>query len=191
MASEIGFKVPDTVITSDPERVVAFYKYHPGGIVVKLLAVSPLVGRVIYTNIVTPEYMDKIQSVKFAPAIFQELLPKSYELRVTVVGDRVFSAKIYSQEDSITALDWRTQPEVNDFSVRMEISTLPQDIKGKTLELMKRLGLRYGSLDMVVMPDGEYVFLEINPSGQWHFVQLKTGAQIAEALANLLVKRVN
>ena len=73
----------------------------------------------------------------------------------------------------------------------MEISTLPQDIKGKTLELMKRLGLRYGSLDMVVMPDGEYVFLEINPSGQWHFVQLKTGAQIAEALANLLVKRVN
>lgn len=188
IASEIDFHVPDTIVTSDPERVKGFYKAHPQGIVVKLLGVSPLVGKVIYTNAVTAEYMKQIDSVKLSPSIFQALVQKNYELRITVVGDQIFPAKIYSQEDPRTAIDWRVQPEVNDFNVRMEITNLPIDMETKIFRFMKKMGLRYGSIDMIVTPNGEHVFLEINPSGQWHFVQLKTGAQIARALANLLVK---
>lgn len=188
VASEVGFCLPDTIVTSDPARVREFNKSHPEGIVVKLLGVSPLVGKVIYTNVVTAQYMAQIDSVKLSPAIFQVLLKKSHELRITVVGDKLFPVKIHSQEDIRTAIDWRTQPEVNDFDVRMEITTLPEAVKTKVFRLMKRLGLRYGCIDMVVTPDEDYVFLEINPSGQWHFVQLKTGALIAEALANLLVE---
>lgn len=188
MASKIGFRVPDTVVTSDPERVRRFYHVHPRGIIVKLLGVNPLVGKVIYTNVVTAEYMNQIESVKLSPSIFQALTQKSYELRITVVGDQIFPAKIYSQEDARTATDWRVKPETNDFNVKMEITDLPKEVEVKVFALMKEMGLRYGSIDMIVTPGGEYVFLEINPSGQWHFVQAKTGAQIARALANLLIE---
>ncbi|MEW5805560.1 MAG: hypothetical protein AB1721_02460 [Patescibacteria group bacterium] len=188
VASEIGLSVPDTIITSDPERVVDFYNSHPEGIVVKLLGASPLVGRVIYTNIVSEEYLKEIQSVKLAPAIFQLMLRKNYELRITVVGNEMFPAKIYSQEDPRTTVDWRTRPEVNDFNVKMEQTVLPKFVGEQIKELMGRLGLRYGCIDMAVTPEGNYYFLEINPSGQWYFVQLKTGARIAEALAKLLVE---
>jgi len=188
IASGIGFCVPDTIITSDPERVKKFYETYPQGIIVKLLGVSPLVGKVIYTNVVTAEYMNQVESVKLSPSIFQVLVQKSYELRITVVGDQIFPAKIYSQEDPKTAIDWRIKPEINDFNVRMEITNLPKDVETKIFGFMEKMGLRYGSIDMIVTPNGEYVFLEINPSGQWHFVQLKTGAQIAKALANLLMK---
>jgi glutathione synthase/RimK-type ligase-like ATP-grasp enzyme len=188
VASEVGFYLPDTIITSDPKRVIRFHESHPEGIIAKLLGVSPLVGKVIYTNVVTADYMTQIDSVKFSPVIFQVLLKKLYELRITVVGEQIFSAKVYSQEDKMTAIDWRVRPELNDFDVRMEITTLPEVVETKIFELMRKLGLRYGCIDMVVTPTGDYVFLEINPSGQWHFVQLKTGAQIAEALANLLVE---
>ena len=189
LASKIGFLVPGTIVTSDPKRVTTFYEAHPEEIVVKLLGVSPLIGRVIYTNIVTSEYLHQIQSVKFSPAIFQTLVQKSHELRIKVVGNQIFPAKIYSQEDPKTSVDWRTQPEVNDFDVKMEQTILSQEIENKIFELMRRLGLRYGCIDMAITPTGECVFLEINPSGQWYFVQLKTEMKIAEALAGLLTEQ--
>lgn len=187
-ASKIDFKIPDTIITSDPETVRNFYKNHQENIAVKLLAVSPIPDKVIYTNKVTSEYLEQIESIKMSPAIFQEIIPKSCELRITVVGDKIFPIKIYSQEDKETALDWRRKPLLNDFEVKMEPCELPQLVTKQIRSLMKTLDLRFGCLDMIITPKGEYVFLEINPNGQWYFAQLKTGVKIAEAIADLLVR---
>ena len=114
-AIESGFAVPDTLITSDPEEVTQFYHRHPQGIIVKVLGASPMVGKVIMTNVVKDEYLSKIESVKLAPSIFQSLVKKDYELRITVVGEKMFPIKIYSQEDQKTSIDWRTKPTLNDF----------------------------------------------------------------------------
>lgn len=186
-AAELGFVIPNTVITSDPLCVRRFYEDNSRDIVVKLFASSPILNRVIYTNVVTQQHMDRIDTVRKSPSIFQARIKKAYELRITVVGHKIFPVKIHSQEDEETSLDWRKKPKLNDFTVRMEPTTIPPHIEQQIFLLMRAMNLRFGCIDMIVTPDDQYVFLEINPNGQWYFVQLKTGVQIAEAIAQLLI----
>ncbi len=185
-AHKVGFVTPDTVVTSDPNAVRAFYKKHNGNIVVKNLATSPIMDYVLATNVVTDTHMAQIESVKLTPSIFQRRIPKKHELRITVVGEKIFAVKIYSQEDEATSVDWRVKPKLNDFEVRMEETDIPQEIRNKIQQYMWLVGLRFGCIDMIVTPEDQYIFLEINPNGQWYFVQLRTGAKIAEAIADLL-----
>jgi len=186
IARQVGFEVPDTVITSDPDRVRYFYKEHGGDIIVKVLSPSPMIDYVLLTNRVTSEYLDKIESLKMSPSIFQEYISKKYELRITVVGEKIFSAKIHSQDDEKTSLDWRARPKLNDFEVKMEPTDLPPEIERRLILFMRAMNLHFGCIDMIIANDGRYVFLEINPNGQWYFVQLRTGVEIAKAVADLL-----
>lgn len=188
IATEIGFNVPDTLVTSDPDKVRSFYKKNDKDIIVKQLSASPILNKVLFTNRVDDNNLKLIDSVKIAPSIFQKRISKKYELRITVVGEKIFTAKIHSQADESTSLDWRVRPKLNDFEVKMEKTDLPLEIKSKIKTFMDRLNLRFGCIDMIVDRKGEYVFLEINPNGQWYFVQLHTGAEIAKAIAHLLVK---
>ncbi len=186
LATQIGFTIPDTLVTSDPDRVKGFYEKHNGNIIVKLLNATPMVNQVLYTNRVTAEYLAQIDSVKMSPSMFQACISKEYELRITVVGDEIFPVKIYSQEDEATSLDWRKKPKLNDFDLKMEQTTLPEKVEQRIRNYMKAIGLHYGCIDMIVGKDSKYIFLEINPNGQWYFVQLRAEAKIAKAIANLL-----
>jgi glutathione synthase/RimK-type ligase-like ATP-grasp enzyme len=126
------------------------------------------------------------EQLSTCPVTIQNYIPKRVELRITIVGKQVFPCAIYSQEGSLEdQVDWRHGAE----NLRHEIYSLPAEIETKCLELMKHLGLEFGCIDMVVTPDNEYVFLEINSHGQWLWVQQKTGMPIAEAIANLLITR--
>ena len=103
------------------------------------------------------------------------------DLRVTVVGDELFAAAIHSQESeypSTSGWTWATRG-----------SRLPtcQRTSLEDVDLMGRLGIVYGAIDLRRMPDGRHVFLEINPAGQWLFVEAVTGQPIAAALARLLL----
>ena len=187
LAVQTGFKIPDTLITSDPERVRNFFNAHNEDVIFKLLAASPIQDEVMYTNRLTRDFLKNIERIKSSPTIFQAYVPKAYELRITIAGDKIFPAKIYSQDDSGTALDWRRRPKLNDFEAKMEITELPLHIEQSIRSFMLAAKLDFGCFDMIVTPDGEYVFLEINPSGQWYFVQLRTEAKIGEAVADLLV----
>ncbi len=186
-ATKVGLRVPDTVVTSDPRPIRALHDDCGGNMIVKTLGFSPILDHVLYTNKVTAERMASIDSVKMCPSIFQENVAKEYELRITIVGDRIFPVKIHSQADELTAIDWRAKPKLNDFEVRMEPTVLPPDVEAKLRRFMSLMGLRYGCIDMIVTPSGEHVFLEVNPNGQWYFVQLRTGIEIADAIADLLV----
>lgn len=186
-ATKAGLKVPETIVTSDPERIRKFYADCGGDIIVKTLGFSPILDHVIYTNRVTTERMAAIDSVKLSPSIFQAYVAKEYELRITVVGNRIFPVRIESQADESTAIDWRAKPKLNDFEVRMMPWSLPADVEQKVRSFMDLMGLRYGCIDMVVAPSGEHVFLEVNPNGQWYFIQLRTGIEIADAIADMLV----
>jgi len=181
------FTIPETLVTSNPDSVRRFYEEHSRLIVTKLLSASPILNYVIYTNIVAEQHIQQIDSVKMSPAIFQSCVEKEFELRITVVGTRLFAAKLYSQEDSQTKVDWRRKPIGDDYVVRMEPFNLSPEIEKSIFLFMRELGLRYGCIDMAVTPRGEYVFFEVNPSGQWYFVQLRTGMPIAEAIADLLI----
>lgn len=182
------FPIPDTVFTSDSEVVRAFFRRNKGLMVTKIIATSLIQDHVVYTNVVTEEHMKEIDSVKMSPAIFQSFVKKKYELRITVVGLRIFAARIFSQEDAETSIDWRKKPTGTDFEVKIEPVDLPIEIGERVISMMKSLNLRYGCIDMAVTPEGEYIFFEVNPSGQWYFVQLRTGMEIGRAIAELLLE---
>lgn len=177
IASEIGFDVPDTLITSNPERAQDFWQHCQKQMVMKTLILSPMEDRVIYTNKVTEELIQKIERIKSSPVILQRLVPKKYELRITIVGDNIFPVQV----DSDSKIDWRRS------RIKLKRHSLPKSIKEKCFQLVKKLGLRYGCIDMMVTTNNQYIFLEINPNGQWSFVEERTGMPIGKAIAHLLV----
>ena len=146
--------------------------------IIKSLMMSLTEDRAIFTNIVTEELMKRVQRLRSSPVILQELLHKRHELRITVVGEKIFSAEIINN----SPVDWRRK------QIQVVVYNLPDLIKSMCLQLVKKLGLRYGCIDMIVTPKNEYFFLEINPNGQYWFVEEKTGLMIGKSIAHLLME---
>ena len=143
------------------------------------------IGVSLPTTRITRDHEEMLDAVAELPCFFQQYIAKRYELRVTVIGDQVFAAKIHSQDDPRTATDYR------DFSadILYEAETLPPEIARRCLDFVHSYGLTYGALDLIVTPDEAYVFLENNPVGQFLFVeQLVPELDMTGALAACLVR---
>ena len=193
-AQRMGFRVPASLVTNSPEQVRSFKAGIPGDLIFKSMS-SPMLGadlvadgeRIsagIGTTIITDDMMDSLDAVSELACHFQEYIPKKYELRVTIIGARIFTAKIDSQADSRTAIDSR------DMSAPIKYAPyyLPDDLQRRCLQYIGSYGLNYAALDFIVTPDGEYVFLENNPGGQfWYIQQLIPEFKMLEALADRLI----
>lgn len=189
LAGRLGFELPDTLITNDPDEFLDFYDRHEGRLITKALNLpwparedGEITARL--TEAVSTRDAAYADAIRFAPVIAQEYVPKRVELRVTVVGRAVFAAEIHSQESNHARLDWRRY----DLSTtRHQAHRLPGEVARRCVELVERLGLCYGAIDLILTPDGRYVFLEVNPSGQWLWIEKATGLPIGEALCDLLL----
>lgn len=179
-AAAVGLKVPRTLITSDPTAATKFLKeVGVGKTVFKLFSATEHTWR--ETRVIQHDELDRIDDVRLAPVIFQEYIEADVDLRVTIVGERVFPAAIFSQETNYQA-DFR----MNIDTVRIEPTDLPDPITDQLRALMKRLHLVYGAVDMRRTKGGEHVFLEVNTAGQWLFVEEATKQPITEAVADAL-----
>ena len=188
IADQLGFNIPRTVITNDPEEARKFISTIHGPIVAKPLSrgyidESDQPGA-IYTNLVETEHLERIQQILYTPSLFQEYVPKDVELRITVVGKNVFAAEIHSQQKEETRHDWRRDALILEHREHQ----LPDDVRQKCVNLAKAFDLEFGAIDMILTPDGHYVFLEINPNGQWAWIEETTGLPISEALIELLCR---
>lgn len=188
VAGEVGFELPPTLVTTSPDDLIAFYREHNGAIISKLadIAFHQTLGREFarYTEIVSKRDMGYVDSVRYCPMIYQAYVPKRFELRVTVVGQEVFAAEIHSQESHHTKHDWR---RYDDGQTPYRPHHLPSDLRQLCLRLTERLGLCYGAIDLVLTPDGRYVFLEINPAGQYLWIEDVTRLPISDAVCDLLI----
>ena len=189
-AAGVGLRVPATIVTNSSTELMRFCERLGGAIAVKAIrpfAATELSGstKLIYTNKVGREYLRAHKaSIRLAPVFAQEYIEKDVELRVTVVGEKVFSCAIHSQDSARTKDDWRRY----DFKrVRHHSHTLDTGVAEKLLRLMKLWGLVYGAFDLIITPEGDHVFLEVNPSGQWTWIEAFTGMPISQALAELLI----
>ena len=187
-AARLGFEVPRTLVTTDPDRLLDFYCEHDGRIISKVLEqLGTYAGDddfCRFTEPVSTSDLGHVDDVSLSPVIVQPYVDKTVELRVTVVGSQVFAAEIHSQQSNHARLDWR----------RYDLKTtphrpheLPTQIADRCVRLVEALGLCYGALDLVLTPDGRYVFLEINPAGQYRWIEKATGLPISEALCDLLL----
>jgi hypothetical protein len=184
VAREVGFEIPRTIVTNDPDEVRRFVAASQTQTIYKGLSqardLEP--GKALFTGLLTQERIADLDLIRVTPGIFQERVQKSHELRVTVVGTRIFSAKIDSQAHAKATLDWR--PFLQD--LEYEVVDLPREVEARILAFMKTFGLIYGAFDFIVTPEGRYVFLEVNPSGQYMWVECATGLEITMALADAL-----
>lgn len=181
VASRLGLRVPRTCMTNDPERARAFVAAQAGGAIFKSFSATPQTWR--ETRPVREVDLELMDTVRFAPVIFQELIGGGLDIRVTVIGDEVFPAEIRAGE-SAYEFDFR----LDSAHAPIAVHPLPEAVQDRLLALMAHLGLRYGAIDLRLAPDGEYVFLEINPAGQWLFVEIATGQQISAALAGHMAR---
>jgi len=182
-ASKAGLKTPMTLISNDPVRVAAFAQTLRGA----ECALKPLhaIGvtddrgyHLPLTTTIPPG--QALDSVALAPSIFQPYVEKESELRCVVIGEKIFAAKIHSQGDERTRRDWRGAKRSH------EIFSLPDHVEASIRRLMRAFGINFASIDMILTPEGEFVFLELNPNGQWLWLELELGLPLVASMVDLL-----
>lgn len=192
VAEGCGLQIPRTLVSNDPDQVRAFAAECPGGLITKMMHSFAIYGEegeenVVFTSPVTDEDLEDLDGLALCPMTFQEAIPKARELRVTVVGERVFTAGLTAHLGTEGQGDWRIVGSKTELEWRED--QLPRAVERGLLRLMDALGLDYGAADFIVTPDGRYVFLEVNPAGEFFWLQRAPGLPIAEALADVLLGR--
>ncbi len=183
LAHRLGFELPDTTITNDAAWVERL-RGRQGALITKLL--TPLSAsmegsaRFFYTARVP----DELVGLSLAPQIFQPLIEKAHELRVIVVGQEFFTASIDASGSAHARVDWRRLQKAD--GARWKKATLPNALMKKILRLMRGLGLVSGALDFIVTKQGRHVFLEVNPAGEWGWLERDLGFDISGAFARAL-----
>jgi hypothetical protein len=188
VAGRLGFELPPTLITNSPADFLDFYRQHNGQIISKLVGSAFMfsLGTTFsrYTEVVSSRDVAYAESVRLCPIIFQAYVPKRFELRISVVGEQVFAAEIQSQDSNHTRHDWR---RYDSFRTVYRQHTLPDDLHQRCVRLIKHMGLRFGAIDMVFTPDGRYVFLELNPNGQYLWLEEAANLPISDAIVDELL----
>jgi hypothetical protein len=190
-AAAAGLAVPETLIGNDVDRVTGFHhgnvQVGRGTAVKSLWERTPVSydgGRRFPMTAKWPENVDPdlVETIRLTPAVFQEYVPKLREIRAVVIGDRVFAASVDSQAIPAARHDVRRAgPEAG-----YEPYDLPGEVRRALLEMVSGLGLRFCSADLVLTPDGRHVFLDLNPNGQWLWLELEAGLPLSAAIADLL-----
>lgn len=177
VAQQVGLRIPPTLITNDPAEARKFADARAyRDIVYKSFSSTEEEWR--ETRLLKTDELNLLDHVQHAPVIFQHYVEASYDLRITAVGDRLFPAAIYSQETS-----YKIDCRIDIAAAKIEPVEIPAELQTKLLALKKRLGLTYGAIDMRLTPRGDYIFFEINPAGQFMYIEAATGQPIAAAMA--------
>jgi glutathione synthase/RimK-type ligase-like ATP-grasp enzyme len=195
LAADAGLAIPRSLATNDPAEVRAFARWCGTGLVTKMnRRFRRAVGvgddgvhfEAVMTTRVSEEDLDALDGLDLCPMIFQEEIAKQAELRVTVVGHRVFAAEVDSQATPANRCDWRVDQDANVWRP----GRLPPDVERRLLELLTRLGVNYAACDLIRAPDGRHVFLEANcVAGMFTWIEEQTGMPISAAIADLLIGR--
>jgi glutathione synthase/RimK-type ligase-like ATP-grasp enzyme len=169
-ATRSGLAIPPTLMSNDPPSIRAFVEAADHAIYKPFYPAhwesGEQVAVLLTTEIRTQDLPDD-DVLRLTPGIFQHRIDKAHELRVTYLGGELVAAKLRSQEAEITRLDWRASAA----ALPVEAIELPDSTQRACRELMRRLGLVFGCIDFIVTPDDRTVFLEVNPMGQFLWVE--------------------
>lgn len=187
-ALAVGLRIPRTLVSNHPDRVREFYAELHGAMVTKLM--TPIsVGMVrapafVYTSDVHEEDLADLGQLRHCPMMFQERIAKTTELRVAYVAGQTFTGAVDASRSATGQTDWRrAAPE----ECPWQRDELPRHVADRVVVFMNRLGLVYGALDVIRTPEGEHVFLEVNPAGEWGMLERDLEYPISAAIADALL----
>jgi hypothetical protein len=181
-AVKVGLSIPKTIITRDKKDVINFIKQSKSIITKNIQDVLSIVDK---DNAVSFVQATKICNIDIMPEIFfyskfQNNIDKKYEIRSFVFGEKIFSIAIYTQANESSKIDGRHIDKFN--LVRIVPYFLPSEVEEKILQFMKLCDLFTGSIDMIYTGN-DYIFLEVNPVGQFDYVSGYGNFQIENHIA--------
>src|SRR5581483_3297059 len=190
IAERCGLKTPSTLITNDPDQLVRFSNKRDG-LLLKTMAYTKLDSHSKYfiysQKFSAQELLKNRKTIRHCPVFAQHYIEKRFEYRVMSIGTNVLACRIDSQASNQTKIDWRHY----DFDrVEHRAARLPQAVQRKILKFMRAADLRFGAIDMIETPKGEFVFLEVNPAGQWDWIAKLAKLPIPNAVATMLAKLI-
>jgi glutathione synthase/RimK-type ligase-like ATP-grasp enzyme len=175
VAKEAGFRVPETLVSQSKEEVKEFCARWGGQVIVK--PVVGAAGPILFTQLLGDVNRFEERSFQMAPAIYQEYIPGDSHIRLNCFGDKSYAALIETRD-----LDWR--PNLN---VPIKSWPVPDWLHRRVRATLDQLELEIGIVDLKLMSDDEVVWLEVNPQGQFLFLEGLTGVPLAEHFAEFLI----
>lgn len=183
VARALGLTLPRTLVSNDVQQLRRFLNENPRGTICKPIYHGLLVEGAeyyaVYTREIEPDVEFDPQQVALCPVLLQERVAKGADVRVTVIGESIFAVEIVGNRN--VPLDWR-KPDAN---VRFKECSLPSAVRCQCRQLMKTLGLLYGAIDFVRSPEGRHYFLEVNPAGEWAWLEHQLGIPMRQAFIDL------
>ncbi len=171
---DLGFCVPDTVITTDPDAVVRFRERHRRIVYKSISGVRSIVTEL------TDRQMSRLDDICWCPTQFQELVPGT-DYRVHVVGNEIFASEISSE-----AIDYRYSTRQG-YGLSIRTASIPDEIAQRCAAASAAMGLAVSGVDLRCTPDGKWYCFEVNPSPGFTFYQDATGQEIDAAIARVLI----
>lgn len=183
-----GFSIPPTLFSNDPAHIRKFLSQHGESVIYKIARPAQWEtsdGNYVatYSARLHTSSLPDDETLALMPGIFQAEVPKKYELRVVCLGDFITGILIDSQANILTATDWRNCQAL----AKMEKYSISDDIVRKCRKLMRKLNLVFCCMDLVVTPADEVVFLEVNPQGQFLWMELRTGIPVLDMFTEFLI----
>lgn len=188
LAKKIGFKIPDSLITNQVDDALNFYRNQQQECIIKPIKTGLVTAdgddeAIIFTSKVEITE-ENAQRIKTCPVYLQKLIKKKGDVRVTVVGNKLFAALIHSQDFEQSKTDWRRA----DHPLPHSQIVLPHFIESMCLELTNELSLNFAAIDFILDENDDFIFLEINPNGQWAWIERRLGYDISGEITKLLIQ---
>ena len=188
LAVDAGLSIPRTLLTNDAVRAREFFRENGGALVAKLLTpLSVSMGAdsaFVYTNEVGAGDLEDAGGLRHSPMVFQEHIRKSLELRIAYVAGKFFVGALDASRTTGGQTDWRRAAPGECPWLRGDV---PHELKAQLTTLMNSLQLVYGAIDIIRTPEGQHVFLEVNPGGEWGMLERDLDLPISEAIADALL----
>ncbi len=188
-ALAVGLRVPPTLCSNDPDKIRRFLNRYEGEAIYKPFSPAQWLkgdsSALTFTSAVACDDLPEDEVLRLTPGIFQQRIPKDHELRLTYIGDRVVVAKLMSQEVPGACIDWKLAFG----NLRVEPAEIPAAIDRACRQLLKRFNLVFACLDMIVTPEGEHVFVELNEMGQFLWVEeLNPNLLVLDPFCEMLIQ---
>jgi glutathione synthase/RimK-type ligase-like ATP-grasp enzyme len=190
-AKQSGFRIPDTIISNDGAELKRFYVEHNGQVISKVLNHHNIASTgnrySIFSHFVTKEDISLLDDLEPCPFIFQEMINRTREVRITLVGSELFATELDLTDTKAPLYDIH---RIGVDNIRKYAISLPDEYKKKCIDLINSLGLTYGTIDLIQSIDDEYYFLEVNSVGDWYWIEKCTQQPITQAIVNMIKKNI-